>query len=122
MGDLLLQLFMNILGAANEPDTAHPISMRFDRGVGRFNHLWMRRKPQVIIGAKIQNGLTVHGDLGPLWTGNRPFGFIEAGSLNFLNFFPYSAYKIFIHDLKLKHKYNWRRLEPEAHRTPDRVK
>jgi hypothetical protein len=38
LSDLLLKFFMNILRTANEPDAAHPISMRFNRGVCRFNH------------------------------------------------------------------------------------
>jgi hypothetical protein len=96
--------------------------MRFDGSMCSFDHFGMRGKPEIIVGAKVQNGFPVYYDLCALWAGNGPFRFVETGSFYFLNIPSYSVYKIFIHDLKLKHKYNWRRLEPEAHRTPDRVK
>jgi hypothetical protein len=67
----------------------------------------MRREPEVIIGAKVQNGLSIHYDLGALRTRNDPFGLVKPGGPDILDFLPYSADKIFVHIMKLKRKYSW---------------
>jgi hypothetical protein len=57
-----------------------------------------------------------------LWTGNGSFRFVEACGRYFPDFLPYSAYKIFVHDLKLKRKYNWLTAGAGAIWTPGRGK
>ena len=95
LSDLLLKFFMNILRTANETDAAHAISMRFDGFMCSFDHFGMRGKPEIIIGAKIQNGFAVHYDLCALWAGNYPFSFVESGSFYFLNFLRLSCLQNF---------------------------
>jgi len=66
----------------------------------------MRGKPQIIIGAKVQSRFPIYHDLGALRAGNGPFRFVETRGFDLVDFLSYPAYKIFIHILKLKRKYN----------------
>src|SRR5450432_398832 len=73
--NLLFQLFMDILGAADKTYTAETISPFIQYLMSSPDHLGMGRKAQVIIRAEIQDFAPVHNDFCPLFTGKHPFGF-----------------------------------------------
>src|SRR5215467_5224243 len=68
----------------------------------RLNYFRMRRKTEIIIGAKIQDGSATDFYFGALRTFNDPFRFIKARGLYFFHFFCYTLNKFFIHDSYLR--------------------
>src|SRR5688572_5626445 len=100
---------MDILGTANKPDAAHAITMRIDCFMSSFNNKGMRGKPQIIVGAKIQNGSfgsitarqanTYFCSLG---TTDNSFSFVKTRSFYFFNFLSNTTDKILIHGAKIE--------------------
>ena len=82
-----------VLRAANKSDAAHTITPGIYRPMRRFDDLRMRRKPEIIVGAKIQYGFAANHDFGALRTGNDPFGLEQTRSIDFSKFPGDSFYK-----------------------------
>jgi hypothetical protein len=55
--DRALELFVEILRPADEPDAREPEAVRVDRLLGRGNDRGVRGEPQVVVGAEIQDVL-----------------------------------------------------------------
>jgi hypothetical protein len=66
--DLSFQLFMNILGATDKPNTAHTKAVTVKCVVSSLYHLRMAAQSKVVIGTKVQYRLAaaLNGDLGSL--------------------------------------------------------
>src|SRR5690625_3090667 len=70
-GYSLFQLFMNGLGAADEPNGRHAVAVRVNRVFGRLNYTRVRREPQIVVGTEINDFLSCSGvDNGSLRSGN----------------------------------------------------
>jgi len=82
LGELCFQLFMNILRTADEAHAAHTIAPEIYVFLSSFNDFGMRGKTEIVIGAKVQNGFSIHFYFSALRRFNDAFGFIEPGCFN----------------------------------------
>jgi len=63
----VFEFFMDVLCAADETNTAHAVAMRVDIFMGCLDGFRMRRKSEVVVGAKVQYFFTVNSYFGALW-------------------------------------------------------
>ncbi len=83
LGDLLLKLFVEIAGTADEADGRHAVAVRIQRLLGGFHQLRVVGQSEIVVGAEVQHVLArldLDGCL--LGGGNDTFFLIEAGVLD----------------------------------------
>ena len=71
--DLLLQLHVNVLGAADDPTGGDPESVRIYRIFGCSKHSRIVGETQVVVGGTVKDCLSVQSDFGLLRRGDDPF-------------------------------------------------
>lgn len=97
-GNFLLQLLVDILGAADEPHRRKSETVSADGFDGGFNDLGVGRESQVVIGAEIQYFASlVSGDGCPLGRGDDALRFIKAGVFDFLQFLLEGGFYVLVH-------------------------
>jgi len=85
--DLLFQLFVDVLRAADEPNRAHPIAPLVQGPMGSLDDLGMRGQTQVVIGAEVDHLVaTLDSDIRRLGAHDDPLLFVEPFIANLLNF------------------------------------
>lgn len=79
IGDNFLQLFVDVLGTADESNWAHTKAMAVESSLSSLNESRVIGKSEVIIGTEIKNLFAVWCDFRPLRGGDYSFGLICAG-------------------------------------------
>src|SRR3712207_6694997 len=62
----LFESFMRLMGAADEPDRRHAITIDFDSIDGRLLYIRMIRQPKIIVCAEIDDLALGHSNFGAL--------------------------------------------------------
>ena len=73
--DTLLQLSVQVLRAADEPDRGHAVTMIVHRRLSRRDQRRVIRQPKVIVGAQVQHVAPRDPDMRPLRRLDLPFAF-----------------------------------------------
>ena len=77
LGQTLLQLSVNILGAADKADRGHAEALVIHDASRGCDQIGVIRQAKVVIGTKVDDLFVAHGDLAPLWGGDHSFPLIE---------------------------------------------
>src|SRR4051794_32371475 len=77
-GQALLELLMNALRAADEPDGGHAVTEAIDRPVGRFAHGRMIGQPEIVVCTKVQDVAVTGSDQAPLGTREDALTLVQA--------------------------------------------
>ncbi len=92
VGNLLFQLLVQVLGAADEAHRGHAETMRVQRILGGLDQLRVVGQAQVVVGTEVQHrAAVVQGDLGRLRAGDDAFGLeqpLRADGVQFLGVVP----------------------------------
>ena len=76
----LFQLFVQVLGTADETDGGHAVSVGVHRFLGCFDETGRVGQAQVVVGAEVQGfGAVFKGDFGALGADDVAFVLVEAG-------------------------------------------
>ncbi|KAG1393372.1 hypothetical protein G6F59_014379 [Rhizopus arrhizus] len=79
VGDLLLQLLVQILGATDEAHRGHAEAVGIQCVLGGLDQVRMVGQAQVVVGTEVQHlAAVVEGDLGRLRAGDDPLGLEQA--------------------------------------------
>ena len=80
VGDGLLELFMEILGPADETDRRHPVAAAVHGLLRRLDQARVVREAEVVVGAEIEClGSVLEGDLGALGGADVALVLVQAG-------------------------------------------
>ena len=75
----LFQLFVDVLGSADEADAGHAKPVGVDCAFGRLHHPWVGTQPEVVVGAKVQDfAAVVEGDFRVLRRGDDALTLVQA--------------------------------------------
>lgn len=101
IGDCLLKLLVNILGAANEPHRTHPKAMGVKSLLSRIDKPGVVGESQIVVGTKVENRFVVGGDLGGLGTGDDTLSLVGAGFPDCLDLLGEDCLDLFLHRIDL---------------------
>ena len=101
LGDLLLELLMQVLAAADEADRGHTEATGIHALLGGGDKLRVVGQTQVVVGAEVEALLALHHDLGTLGALDDAFMLVKTGSFDVGQLFLKMLLKFSVHNYNI---------------------